>query len=58
MYPLIKKLDEWFSTIKPNNIQVERSFSTAGLILTKLRNRMTSERLNKIMFLKFLFTKK
>ena len=53
----LDKLYMWFDTIKPSNIEVERSFSHASLILTKQRNRLSIKKLNQILFLKYIYSR-
>ncbi len=45
----------WFKTIKPTSVESERVFSTSSNIKTKVRNLLSDESLNKLIFLKYWF---
>lgn len=55
--PLLKKLYDALCTIQPTSTQRERNFSLAAGIATKIRNRISSEKLNAACFLKSYFVK-
>lgn len=54
----LQKLYNALLTVKPTSTSSERVFSVAGTIKTKLRNQMSSDTLNALIFLKFYFLTK
>lgn len=44
-------------TIKPTSTETERVFSTAGVIKNRIRNRLSFETFNALLFLKYYFIK-
>ncbi|XP_061170062.1 E3 SUMO-protein ligase ZBED1-like [Saccostrea echinata] len=50
-YPVLSKLAKKFLGVPATSVPPERFFSSAGLIITKLRNRLSSELVDKIIFL-------
>ena len=51
-FPILGRVAMDFLTIMPSSVSSERSFSTAGLTLTKTRNRLHSNTARKLMCLK------
>ena len=51
-FPILSRVAMDFLTIMPSSVSSERSFSTAGLTLTKTRNRLHSNTARKLMCLK------
>jgi len=50
--PLIQDMMEQIFSIAPSSTSCERTFSTAGIIISKIRNRMGSDLADAIIFLK------
>lgn len=50
-YPILFKLAKSYLAVQATSAASERLFSTAGSILTKKRNRLNSELLDKLLFL-------
>lgn len=50
-YPKLSKLALEYLTSVPTSVSSERFFSIGGLTLTKLRNRLSPQRVNKLMVL-------
>ena len=48
----LELLDKAFRTIKPTSVEPERAFSIMGYFCTKLRNRMSDETLDAMVFLR------
>jgi len=44
-------------TIPPSSVESERAFSAAGMIVTKLRTRMTDHTLDELVFMRAYFQK-
>jgi hypothetical protein len=53
----LEKLFKALKTIPPTSIEAERAFSTAGIFITKLRNRLSAKTTNAQFFLKHFFKK-
>jgi hypothetical protein len=53
----LEKLFKALKTIPPTSIEAERAFSTAGIFITKLRNRLSAKTINALIFLKHFFKK-
>jgi hypothetical protein len=53
----LEKLFKALKTIPPTLIEAERAFSTAGIFITKLRNRLSPKTINALIFLKHFFKK-
>ncbi len=47
----LRQLHQALLTIPPTTVQAERSFSSSGNLVTKLRNRMSDETVEDILFL-------
>ncbi len=56
--PNLTLLREALLTLKPTSVESERSFSTAGLFITKLRTRLSDDSVDKLCVLKSYFRKK
>ena len=54
----LEKLYNALLTIKPTSTASERVFSVAGFMKTKIRNRMSPDTLNALIFLKYYFLNK
>jgi hypothetical protein len=53
----LEKLFKDLKTIPPTLIEAERAFSSAGVFITKLRNRLSPTSIDAQMFLKHFFNK-
>jgi hypothetical protein len=53
----LEKLFKALKTIPPTSIEAERAFSSAGIFITKLRNRLSPTTIDALMFLKHFFNK-
>lgn len=51
--PLLSKVGEWISFLSASSCAVERSFSAQKAIHSKTRNRLLSERVRKLMFVRW-----
>jgi hypothetical protein len=52
------KLFKALKTIPPSSIEAERAFSTAGIFITKLRNRLSAKTINALIFFEAFLLKK
>jgi hypothetical protein len=50
-YPVLSRIAKKFLGVPATSVPSERIFSSAGLLITKLRNRLSSELVDKIIFL-------
>jgi hypothetical protein len=53
----LEKLFKALKTFPPTSIEAERAFSSAGIFITKLRNRLSQTTIDALMFLKHFFNK-
>ena len=54
----VSKLHQALKTIIPTSVEAERTFSAAGLFLTKIRSRMANKNLNALATLRTHFSQK
>ena len=51
IYPYLKKIVEPYLSMVATSVPSERIFSKAGQVMTDIRNRLTGDNLNKLLFL-------